>query len=204
LYAASPLFNGGGVSTNANLKALMGYPTYDANRWQKALDAANELIGLNYYALQTSFSGVFTTKKNTEIILAKQSGNNFLIENYNAPVGFGSPAASLGLTSPSQNLVDAFPTITGLDITNAQSGYDPQNPYANRDPRLALTVFLMVKLGCVEPLKLLKEDWISQEVLPFKLAQDITYVSLWQIFRTIPPIPIRAITSHYSDTRKYS
>ncbi|WP_344397542.1 RagB/SusD family nutrient uptake outer membrane protein, partial [Streptomyces asiaticus] len=83
----------------------------------------------------------FTTKKNTEIILAKQSGNNFLIENYNAPVGFGSPAASLGLTSPSQNLVDAFPTITGLDITNAQSGYDPQNPYANRDPRLALTVF---------------------------------------------------------------
>lgn len=141
LYAASPLFNGGGISTNTNLKALMGYPTYDANRWQKALDAANELIGLNYYALQTSFSGVFTTKKNTEIILAKQSGNNFLIENYNAPIGFGSPAASLGLTSPSQNLVDAFPTITGLDITNAQSGYDPQNPYANRDPRLALTVF---------------------------------------------------------------
>jgi hypothetical protein len=89
-----PLFNGGGVSTNANLKALMGYPTYDANRWQKALDAANELIGLNYYALQTSFSGVFTTKKNTEIILAKQSGNNFLIENYNAPVGFGSPSKS--------------------------------------------------------------------------------------------------------------
>lgn len=141
LYAASPLFNGGGTSTNATLKALMGYPTYDATRWQKALDAANELIALNYYTLQSSFSGVFTTKKNTEIILAKQVGNNTSIESNNAPIGYGSPAASAGLTSPTQNLVDAFPMSNGLDINDPLSGYAPQSPYLNRDPRLALTVF---------------------------------------------------------------
>ncbi len=42
-----------------------------------------------------------------------------------------------GRVNPSQNLVDAFPMLSGLPITAAGSGYDPQNPYANRDPRLA-------------------------------------------------------------------
>ncbi|WP_375447552.1 RagB/SusD family nutrient uptake outer membrane protein [uncultured Fibrella sp.] len=141
LYAASPLFNGGGVSNNATQKALTGYPTFDAARWQKAVDAAAELIALNYYALQPVYNNVFVVKKNTEIILAKQSGNNTTIESLNAPVGYGSPTASQGLTSPTQNFVDAFTTDTGLPITDAASGYNPQNPYAARDPRLAVTVF---------------------------------------------------------------
>ena len=41
-----------------------------------------------------------------------------------------------GRVNPSQNLVDAFPMLSGLPINAAGSGYDPQNPYANRDPRL--------------------------------------------------------------------
>ena len=43
----------------------------------------------------------------------------------------------LGRVNPSQNLVDAFPMRSGLPITDSNSGYDPQNPYANRDPRLS-------------------------------------------------------------------
>ena len=42
-----------------------------------------------------------------------------------------------GRVNPSQNFVDAFPMRSGLPITAPNSGYDPQNPYANRDPRLA-------------------------------------------------------------------
>ena len=41
-----------------------------------------------------------------------------------------------GRVNPTQNLVDAFPMRNGRPITDAQSGYDPKNPYANRDPRL--------------------------------------------------------------------
>ena len=137
LYAASPLYNGGNVSGSA----LNGYGSYDASRWQKALTAAQEMISLGGYSLQASFNNVFVVKKNAEIILAKQASNNTLLESFNAPVGYGSPAASQGLTSPTQNFVDAFPTLDGLDITNAASGYNAQNPYANRDPRLALSVF---------------------------------------------------------------
>ena len=51
-------------------------------------------------------------------------------ENY-PPTLYGS-----GRTNPTQNLVDAFPMRNGRPITDANSGYDPKNPYANRDPRL--------------------------------------------------------------------
>jgi starch-binding outer membrane protein, SusD/RagB family len=36
--------------------------------------------------------------------------------------------------SPSQNIVDMFETTNGLKITD-DPGYNPQNPYVNRDPR---------------------------------------------------------------------
>ena len=45
-----------------------------------------------------------------------------------------------GLVNPSQNLVDAFPMRNGRPITDPDAGYDAQNPYANRDPRLENTV----------------------------------------------------------------
>ena len=41
-----------------------------------------------------------------------------------------------GRVNPSQNLVDAFPMRNGLPITDPASGYNPQDPYVNRDPRL--------------------------------------------------------------------
>jgi len=42
-----------------------------------------------------------------------------------------------GRVNPSQNLVDAFPMRNGRPISDPKSGYDPKNPYANRDLRLA-------------------------------------------------------------------
>lgn len=51
------------------------------------------------------------------------------------PTLFGS-----GRVNPSQNLVDAFPMANGMPITETGSGYDAQNPYANRDPRLELYI----------------------------------------------------------------
>ena len=41
-----------------------------------------------------------------------------------------------GRVNPTQNLVDAFPMANGYPISAAASGYDPNNPYENRDPRL--------------------------------------------------------------------
>jgi hypothetical protein len=42
---------------------------------------------------------------------------------------------------PTQSLVDAYETTDGKTIDEAGSIYDPLQPYKNRDPRLAATVF---------------------------------------------------------------
>ena len=152
LYAASPLFNGGGFETDPVKKALSGYVSYDANRWNAVIAAAEELRNLNYYKLNDAgtpnfFAATFTTKKNAEIILAKQSANSTTLENSQAPVGFAGQATSQGLTSPTQNFVDAFPMLNGQQPFNADgtinvaSGYSATAPYSNRDPRLDVTVF---------------------------------------------------------------
>ena len=51
------------------------------------------------------------------------------------PLLFGS-----GRLNPTQNLVDAFPMANGYPINHPNSGYNPNNPYADRDPRLDLFI----------------------------------------------------------------
>ncbi|MDB5006714.1 MAG: hypothetical protein JWP45_1107 [Mucilaginibacter sp.] len=136
LYAASPLFNGGNIDA-AN--PLTGYTNADQTRWVAAAQAAQDVINLNVFSLDQSFKDVFLTQNNPEIIFIRQGDNGNTIESANGPVGF--PAANgLGRTSPTQDLVDAFPMNNGLPITDVSSGYDSNNPYANRDPRLSYTV----------------------------------------------------------------
>ena len=57
-------------------------------------------------------------------------------DSYQEEQNFPPSMFGLGRVNPSQNLVDAFPMRSGRPITDPNSGYDPQNPYANRDPRL--------------------------------------------------------------------
>lgn len=142
LYAASPLFNAGNIDP-AN--PLTGYTSSDPNRWKKALDAAKEVIDLNAYQLQPVFTDIFITQSapvssNNETIFWRQNGNGTSVETNNGPVGYRS-AGGNGVTSPTQDLVDAYPMLSGLPITDPASGYNPSNPYINRDPRLKSTIF---------------------------------------------------------------
>lgn len=142
LFAASPLYNGGNID---NGNPLTGYASYDLNRWKLAADAAKDIIDGGEYKLMPVFKDIFTTQAapvgtNTETIFWVQVSANIDVERNNAPVGFTS-AGGKGLTSPTQNLVDAFPTDSGLAITDPASGYNPTQPYDHRDPRLHQTVF---------------------------------------------------------------
>lgn len=142
LYAASPLYNGGGMETSEELKRLNGYTSYDPGRWTQAADAAKEVLNITAFKLETEFRNVFTTLRSAEVILATQRAKTTDVETNNAPVGFNSASmTSRGYTSPTQELVDAFPMANGKAITEAGSGYNPNNPYAGRDSRLPFTVF---------------------------------------------------------------
>ncbi|GAA4808683.1 RagB/SusD family nutrient uptake outer membrane protein [Olivibacter ginsenosidimutans] len=135
LYAASPLYN------RSNSNPLLGYTSADPERWKKAADAAQRIITSGQYALYEennnppgySFFYVFTLRENPEYIVARMQGGNKELEEIWQPPSRG--AAKGGF--PYQETVDAFGMQNGKAIDEDGSGYDPQNPYAGRDPRLA-------------------------------------------------------------------
>lgn len=112
--------------------------------WQKAYDAAREVIE----------SGPFDLVTNLDVLFIPKGGNpsveSIFEIQYAPPIrghGFhyinGPNTESPDWTScanPSQELVDAFPMKNGLPITDPASGYDPQDPYKNRDARLDVSV----------------------------------------------------------------
>lgn len=108
--------------------------------WQDAADAAKDLVSLGYYTLESSYATVFSARKSKEIILAYQTGTNTTIETNYGPTGFSGSGVGAGIINPTQSLVNAFGMKNGKAITDAGSGYSDTTPYANRDPRLALTV----------------------------------------------------------------
>ena len=140
LYAASPLYNGGAAAgATAEQKRLASYITYDATRWATAAQAARDVINLGKYALDPTFNNVFINRRGTENILSYLRGTTTDIEVNNGPVGFRTGTTGNGYTSPTQDLVEAYPMLDGTPIT-ASATYSLQNQYVNRDPRLANTV----------------------------------------------------------------
>ena len=130
LYHASPLFN----------------PSGDKELWHQAALRCKEAIDAcrgRSMSLVKDYMSLFQSdnyKDTKEIIFARRqnstsSNNNF--ERYNFPIGMENAG---GGNCPTQNLVDAFEMTNGKAITDADSGYDPQNPYANRDRRLSWIV----------------------------------------------------------------
>ncbi|MDO6439571.1 RagB/SusD family nutrient uptake outer membrane protein [Cyclobacterium sp. 1_MG-2023] len=74
----------------------------------------------------------YSTIDNKELIWNQSRQLTLSWENQNFPPSlFG-----FARTNPSQNLVDAFPMSNGYPISHELSGYDPDNPYKNRDSRL--------------------------------------------------------------------
>ncbi|MDR0824047.1 MAG: RagB/SusD family nutrient uptake outer membrane protein [Prevotella sp.] len=159
LYAASPLFNGNSdIVAGTNCPAeLIGYPEYNKERWKEAMDAAYNVIamgayqlyvlhinpkdnnvsdpGHGFYALFMASDAVYRPQSLCEAILEDRSQKDRARESWFQPPSRGS---SYGFIY--QNLVDAFPMKNGKAITEAGSGYDPNDPYKDRDPRFYNTV----------------------------------------------------------------
>lgn len=124
LYAASPLNN----------------PSGDLTLWQKAALVSKELMDTKAHSLLASYANIsnFTTAAyNSEVIFATAATLRNDIEINNAPISYNG---ALGLTNPTQELVDAYGMKNGLPITDPTSGYDPNNPYKDRDPRFAQSI----------------------------------------------------------------
>jgi starch-binding outer membrane protein, SusD/RagB family len=139
LFYASPLFN---ISN-------------DVARWQAAADAAKAVMDLGRYSLvpwidyKNMFIKYEPANKENIFITINQSGKpseghqddypwpGLTFEYCVMPFSRGGNI----MYTPMQQMVDSYEMLNGKPITDPGSGYDPQNPYANRDPRLDIDIY---------------------------------------------------------------
>jgi hypothetical protein len=133
LLAASPAFNQGSTVT-----------------WTEAANYAAEVLDLNGGLSGIASNGAYWYSKNNsaeinglaqginpkEVLWRTNVGDGNSLETDNFPPSLYGK----GRINPTQNLVDAFPMVNGLPITDPASGYDASKPYANRDPRLNMYI----------------------------------------------------------------
>lgn len=135
LYAASPLFN----------------PTGDKELWHRAALANKELLDAADAAkmkLIDDYAKLWTKNNykdaTSEIIFGRRADRESSnMETSNFPAGLEN---CKGGNCPTQNLVDAYEMADGKPWDQS-AFYDPANPYANRDPRLAATIAVNGETG---------------------------------------------------------
>ena len=135
LYAASPLFNPTGNKELWHRAALANKELLDA------ADAAKMKLIDDYAKLWTKNNYKDAT---SEIIFGRRADReSSSMETSNFPAGLEN---CKGGNCPTQNLVDAFEMVDGKPWDQS-AFYDPANPCANRDPRLAATIAVNGETG---------------------------------------------------------
>ena len=132
LLAASPAYSSGNTTTWADAANYAG-DLLTMNNGINGIDP----IGLTWYK-NSEINTLGTGINPAEIVWRTDvADSNSLELDHFPPTVYGS-----GRINPTQNIVDAFPMANGYPISDANSNYDPLNPYTDRDPRLKLYVLV--------------------------------------------------------------
>ncbi|WP_205944112.1 RagB/SusD family nutrient uptake outer membrane protein [Pedobacter sp. HDW13] len=138
-YASSSikrLTKGAALALKARTALYMG-------DWETAREAAlavMNLTGAGAYSLNNSYSALFQRagELSPEIILGIPRDQAQKVSATPDDI-LSRNAGGFGATMPTRELVDAYECTDGKPI-NESPLYNPLNPFANRDPRLAATV----------------------------------------------------------------
>lgn len=127
LYAASPLNN----------------PANDEQKWRDAATASKAVIDLGQYALHDDYKLMFTAAggyNTPEVIWGRPQNIDVEIESRVERLLYPNGWLGFAHSHPLQNLVDDYEMSNGKAIEETNSGYDPQDPYINRDPRFYYSI----------------------------------------------------------------
>lgn len=140
LYAASPLWNNPDKTEDSPFRGK-----YDPTKWERAARAAKDVIDLNVYQLHPDISSLFITRVNPELIFVHMNQPCSYITSISVPNKLYPPGAfgKSGCNQVTYNMVREYEvikngqaySIINDSIVDPVSGYDPNNPYKNRDPR---------------------------------------------------------------------
>ena len=124
--------------------ALKARVAFYAHKYDVAEAAARKVMGMNVYGLYDNYGDLFqpVAELCNEIIFdreylenPKNSNEGSYIGQFFAPVMMGGWEA----LSPTQDLIDSYPCKDGKSIKESPF-YNPEDPFADRDPRLGFSV----------------------------------------------------------------
>lgn len=136
--------SGNGRITSGAAMTLLARTYLYENDWTNVAAICEDIMDGTYgqYELFPSYSGLFLPENeyNDEVILdlgyvyPERTWSEF----YDAiPISVGG---RINAFAPTQELVDAYLMKNGKSIDDANSGYNQDNPYENRDPRFEATI----------------------------------------------------------------
>ena len=126
---------GAALALKARLELYMG-------NFTDALTDAKTVIDMQCYELYPDYRNLFlegSETANTECIL----GIEYIVNDYpNAYTQMSLPRADGGWSALNavKSIVDAYECSNGKTIDDPTSGYDINNPFKDRDPRLAMSI----------------------------------------------------------------
>jgi starch-binding outer membrane protein, SusD/RagB family len=187
-----------------NRASPMYNPNNNTQYWQDAADAAQAVISLKAYSLDPQFGQWFFGWD-------KSSPENIWQIEYSYPLNqHGWDAANMPVapwaigdasaTCPTEELVEAFPMINGKAITDPTSGYNPNDPYANRDPRMRATVIVNGDVFGANP-KVLSDDYGTPNGPGDVLGAG---VRIWSFQQPLPAYGSDAYNNGYSTGSYYN
>jgi hypothetical protein len=135
LYAASPLWNNPSRPDDSPFRGK-----YGEAKWEKAARAANDVINLGQYQLHDNISTLFITRVNPELIFVHVNQPCSWMTSISVPSKLYPPGnfGKSGCNQVTWNLIKEYEVLKdgkAYSIDDPLSGYDPNNPYINRDPR---------------------------------------------------------------------
>ncbi|PVD52233.1 RagB/SusD family nutrient uptake outer membrane protein [Terrimonas sp.] len=127
--------------------SIQNNPDHNTAKWQAAADAAEDLLNAGF-SLNGDYQLTFLGNT-SEVIFARyfSQANSTSFNQWQGRNG----SDGFGANNPTQNLVNAYEmkatgllpynvAVDGSLTLNAASGYDPNNPYAGRDPRFDASI----------------------------------------------------------------
>lgn len=133
-----------GKITSGAAMALKARVLLYESRWAEVVTTTDAIIAGTYgsYSLFPSYEGVFLPENefSSEDILSLQYVPQYRMWGEFFDIAPISAGARLNALAPTQELVDSYLMLNGKKINETGSGYDENNPYMNRDPRLKGTV----------------------------------------------------------------
>jgi len=134
MLSASKIFNDPDFPDNS-----ITHGKYDATKWERAFKAAEAIATSPNYSLTSTYEGFWNDINNSEVIWGK-----FFMANADATTNYAKKAQLLysnvyfnGWTSlnPTMAIFIDYEMTNGKKFFEEGSGYDPNHPFNNRDPR---------------------------------------------------------------------